>query len=100
MHANGSALDLIAKAIEDLLGSSSLLDATNSGSDGRASRTLASTSGGSTCSHVRSTTCSLHLLSLFLFFIILSAHAWDSGARGASLSIGSAVVAVATAKAE
>ena len=98
MHANGGALDLIAKAIEDLLSSSSLLDATNSGSDGRACRTLGATSGGSTCGHVGSSTCSHHL-SLFLFFL-LNAHAWDSGARRASLSIGSTVVAVATAEAE
>ena len=97
MHANGSASDLIAKAIEDLLCSSSLLDATNSGSDGRASRTL----GASTCSHVRSSTCSHLVLSLrFFLFFLLNAHAWDSSARRASLSIGSAIVAVATAEAE
>ena len=95
MHANGSASDLIAKAIEDLLCSSSLLDATNSGSDGRASRTLG------TCSHVRSSTCSHLVLSLrFFLFFLLNAHAWDSSARRASLSIGSAIVAVATAEAE
>ena len=93
MYANGSALDLVAKAIEDLLGSSSFLNATNSGSNRRASCSLSTASSGSTSSHLAGS------LRLFLFFL-LNAHAWDGSAWLATLSVGSTVVTIATAEAE